>query len=178
MYKFILKQLKFPAIKRSLFILLLSLSSYNASSSETSNNFGSWVFDSFSEKNIKSCIIYTQAVAAKGVTSENENTSYLYLKKYNEDEFSLGVSFSQELDAKYDPVINIDNDHYSLRSIESNNAHTFSASQDIKLIDKMIINNLFVKIRALGSAKTDTLYFYSLKGFVPALKRLNNCKLQ
>jgi hypothetical protein len=117
----------------------------------------------------KSCYLITFAYRSKGFEGIR-SLPFLAVEVKGKRQYTItsypGFTTSNDIS----PILSIGGDDYLLSTESENYNYTYNSSQDIKIIDGMIGINKFVKIRSYQMEGGEALDFYSLKGFLGALK--------
>lgn len=170
----IVKELFAHAIKRLVFLIIMLVAPL-AWAKDLTKNFGDWTYYAYGGKYGRHCMIYTKAGRTKGEFNEERETPYLYITKRGHLEFTLGASPGYELDMTKAVILKVRDRAYALKVELPHYSWTFSSTQDVRLIDEMIKANRFITVHSYSTDGSVTLDYYSLKGFVHALKQLDKC---
>ncbi|MDF3048063.1 MAG: hypothetical protein K0R73_1181 [Candidatus Midichloriaceae bacterium] len=172
----IVKQLLQHAIKTFIFVASTFLAQF-AIAATTSSSFGDWVYYTHSNQHENLCIIYTKAIKTKGDVKDDKLPAYLYLMKKGHNQFSLGMSPGFAQDPNKEVLLKFNNRSYALKVGLPNYSWSHSSIEDVSLINEMLMGGKFLTSHsyALDDAGGAALDYYSLKGFAPALKKLDKC---
>jgi hypothetical protein len=171
----IVKELFNHAIKR-LGFLTIALIAQAAEAKDFTKSFGNWTYYSYGNKYARHCFIYTQPLRERGEFDQGRHIPYLYIKKRGAREFSLGVSPGYEQNIGKAAILKVNNRAYALTIVLPDYSWTFSSTQDVNLIDEMLTASKFFTVYTHGADGSAALDYYSLKGFVHALKQLDKCR--
>ncbi|MCE2992483.1 MAG: hypothetical protein LW825_06185 [Candidatus Jidaibacter sp.] len=168
----IVKQLLQHAIKTFTFVAVAFLAKVAMASGA---NFGDWSYYTHPNQHENLCIIYTNPIMSKGDIKDDRLTAYLYLIKKGHDQFSLGVFPGFMQDPNKEVVLKVNNRSYALKVEMPNYSWSYSSAEDVSLINEMLMGGKFLTAHSYALDGGATLDYYSLKGFVPALKKLEKC---
>lgn len=171
----IVKELLGHAIKRLSFLIIMLMAPM-VWAKDFTKSFGDWTYHAYGGQYDRHCLIYTESGRVRGEFDEERETPYLYIIKRGHREFTLGVSPGYELDDNKAIILKVRNRAYALKTGLPHYGWTFSSTQDVGLIDEMLKANRFVTVHAYGESGSVALDYYSLKGFVHALKQLDKCQ--
>jgi hypothetical protein len=138
---------------------------------------GDWKVIKGEKEGINFCYAYTVPFRTKAFDGDFRNHPYIILETKGASEVSLGVNSGFVIDGGKGYTIKV-NDTVHLMNIKlSQNAWTYSAPQDTRILNDMIEDGHFVEVSSYDNKDHIAVDYYSLKGFTQALKHLyTNCE--
>lgn len=147
----------------SLLAIFLSTSTSFAKSSVV--RIGDWNIMKVEKDGHKQCTAYAKPFRTKGSTFDRQKP-YAVVEYRGVKSYSFGVSPGYNIDATKGVILKIDNKSRLLDIKLAGNAWTFSANQDVNLMNDMMKNQKFMEIRSYDGNDNTTVDYYSLKGLV------------
>ena len=163
------------AIKRLIFLAFFTtLCALKANAGYEEQILGDWKFVKFTQNDAHNyCYIYTEPKRTKATAIDGEGR---YIMIVNNDGYAtVGVSSNFDLDNSKGFIVTANNRSHLLNVTSLDQAQTYSANQDVALIDDLLKDEDFFQIRSYSSDDKTALDYYSLNGFTKALKKLSSC---
>lgn len=153
------------AIKKTFlvaFIVLLAISG-SASATTSKMRIGDWNVVKTDDGIEKHCIAYSKAFRSKG-SSVIRNEPFAIIEYKGHKQYSFGVNPGYAIDVQKGVVVKVD-DRARLIDVKlAYNAWTYSEVQDVHLINEMLKNQRFIKVRSYNINGESAVDYYSLRG--------------
>ncbi|CAL7960599.1 conserved exported hypothetical protein [Alphaproteobacteria bacterium] len=113
---------------------------------------------------ITSTPLYTKAF--RGI----RNIPYVVVSYIGPDMYTISAYAGFVLDRKKKCTVSTNRRTYMLQSAREFFAYTYSSSEDVTIINNMIEDNKMLEVRSYDSVGGTALDYYSLSGFIPAMR--------
>lgn len=163
------------AIKRLIFFTFfiafcvnLSFANYEQSS------IGDWNLVKYTDsKGSKYCYIFSEPQRTRATLQESEGRHIVISN--NNGYATIGVSSNFELDTKKGFILTVNNKHHLLNITALSQAQTYTSYQDVSIINDLIMESDFFKIRSYSVDDKTALDYYSVRGLTTSLQQLMSC---
>lgn len=163
------------AIKRLIFIAFFTIFCGGiAFAKYEESEIGAWRFVKFAEVDGSSyCYIYSEPQRSRATASDHEGRYIVIVN--NGGYATLGVASNFDLDASKGFILSVNSRDHLLNITSSTQAQTFTSYQDADVINDLIKDQNFIKVRSYSADDKTALDYYSLEGFKNSLKKLMTC---
>jgi hypothetical protein len=175
-YKEYITVLLMHATKTSLSAFLLTIITISsANASNEVEHFNGWTAVKDVQSAVPYCYAYTTPYRTK-VYDDIRDNPYLLVTRKGKDEYSIGVSSGFLLSKDKGFTLKTNSRTHLMNIKSGQNAITFSSIQDMAILDDMIYDNRLVEVRSYTLINSKVaIDYYSLKGFIPAMRFLARC---
>ncbi len=166
------------AIKR-LVIFASILSIFGISDAVAGNKqVGDWKIVAGKLEGKNFCYAYTTPYRTKAYDGQNRTRPYIILANKGKNSVSLGVDSGFVIDAKQGVTLSANGEIHLLDVKLNKNAWTYTATQDVSIINDLVQSDGNVEIRSYDMDGKAAVDYYSLKGILHVLGDLKtNCQV-
>ncbi len=164
------------SVRNIITILLLVLFPMTAlAAAKKSENLKDW--ETLYDAKSQTCLIKTEAKRVRGEHDLSEEENYFYIKKIGENQYSMAFAPSEQLVEGSNVTLEVDARYYGLEMFSPSKVYTFSSVQDVDMINIFLLADwkYFIIRMNVDPTYKNVLYF-SLNGFIPAMKSLAKCQ--
>lgn len=159
----------------NLLVFFLVFTSINSKSSaenhESIKVFGEWGMINYPSM----CFAFNHPYKTRNFEGFR-NKPYVLIKYIEKDRFSLNIRPGFKVNQEKSVLLTIGTKTHMLKNLDFYNAITFSADQDIKIINSLLTEADYFKVESFSSSDRTAIDFYSLDGLKDALHYMNhNC---
>ena len=123
------------------------------------------------------CYAYTTPYRTKAYDGLNRSKPYIVFANKGKNSVSLGVDTGFVIDANQGVTLSVNGEIHLLDVKLNKNAWTYTATQDVSIIDDLIQSDGNVEVRSYDLDGKTAVDYYSLKGILHVLRDLKtNCQ--
>ena len=163
------------AIKRLIFIAFFTVFCQSlAFAKYQESTVGDWKMVDFTQEDgSKYCYIYSEPERSRATATDHEGRYIVIVN--NGGYATLGIFSNFDLDAKKGFVLSANNRDHLLNVTSLSQAQTFTSIQDVAIINDLIKDEDFIRVRSYSLDDKTALDYYSMNGFTNAMKKLMDC---